>query len=207
VFSSLADAILVSGSIIGQPADQSDLRKVREAITTVPVFANIGVSIDNVAEVLSLADGVIIGTHLKIDGNTWNAVDVHPFSAGIEHRPRFTGPASRWRAMPARQRGGDVRWRHALASTSPPSAGRAARKCGAMIELSLKLCSTTFSRRNITSGWLGRAVELMAAADAAPVQKSKRSHGTEDTFLTKGAARNRLLRHDRCVDEALTRIC
>jgi hypothetical protein len=28
-FSSLADAILVSGPITGQPADQSDLRKVR----------------------------------------------------------------------------------------------------------------------------------------------------------------------------------
>jgi len=73
VFSSLADAILVSGPITGPPADQSDLRKVREAITSVPVFANTGVSIDNVAEVLSLADGAIIGTHFKIDGNTWNA--------------------------------------------------------------------------------------------------------------------------------------
>ena len=74
-FSSLADAILVSGPITGQPADPSKLRKVREAVTNVPVFANTGVSIDNVAEVLSLADGVIIGTHFKIDGNTWNAVD------------------------------------------------------------------------------------------------------------------------------------
>jgi hypothetical protein len=73
VFSSVADAILVSGPITGPPADQSDLRKVREAITSVPVFANTGVSIDNVAEVLSLADGAIIGTHFKIDGNTWNA--------------------------------------------------------------------------------------------------------------------------------------
>jgi hypothetical protein len=71
VFSSLADAILVSGPITGPPADQSDLRKVREAITSVPVFANTGV--DYVAEVLSLADGAIIGTHFKIDGNTWNA--------------------------------------------------------------------------------------------------------------------------------------
>jgi len=76
VFSSLADAILVSGPITGQPADRSDLLKVREAITSVPVFANTGVSVDNVVEVLSLTDGVIIGTHFKVDGNTWNVVDV-----------------------------------------------------------------------------------------------------------------------------------
>jgi membrane complex biogenesis BtpA family protein len=75
IFSSLADAILVSGPITGQPANQSDLRKVCETIHQVPVFANTGVTVDNVAEVLSVADGVIIGTHFKVDGDTWNAVD------------------------------------------------------------------------------------------------------------------------------------
>jgi membrane complex biogenesis BtpA family protein len=75
VFSSLADAILVSGPNTGQPANQSDLRKVCETIHQVPVFANTGVNVDNVAEVLSVADGVIIGTHFKVDGDTWNAVD------------------------------------------------------------------------------------------------------------------------------------
>jgi len=75
VFSSLADAILVSGPITGQPADASDLRKVCEAIREVPVFANTGVNLDNVSEVLGLASGVVIGTHFKVDGNTWNAVD------------------------------------------------------------------------------------------------------------------------------------
>ncbi|MDE3175304.1 MAG: BtpA/SgcQ family protein [Pseudomonadota bacterium] len=75
IFSSLADAILVSGPITGQPADQSDLRKVCETIHQAPVFANTGVNIDNVAEVLAVADGVIIGTHFKVDGDTWNPVD------------------------------------------------------------------------------------------------------------------------------------
>lgn len=75
VFSSLADAILVSGPITGQPADASDLRKVCEAVHEVPVFANTGVNVDNVSEVLKLASGVVIGTHFKVDGNTWNAVD------------------------------------------------------------------------------------------------------------------------------------
>ncbi|MBK1871236.1 BtpA/SgcQ family protein [Aestuariivirga sp. YIM B02566] len=75
VFSSLADAILVSGPLTGEPAVQSDLRKVKDTLKNVPVFANTGVNIDNVTDVLSVADGVIIGTHFKVDGNTWNAVD------------------------------------------------------------------------------------------------------------------------------------
>jgi uncharacterized protein len=75
VFSSLADAILVSGPMTGEPVDRSDLRRVREAVQTVPVFANTGVNIDNVREIMGLADGVVIGTHFKVDGQTWNPVD------------------------------------------------------------------------------------------------------------------------------------
>ena len=75
VFSSMADAILVSGPITGQPADISDLSKVREAVTEVPVFANTGVNTDNVRDVLAIAQGCIIGTHFKVDGDTWNPVD------------------------------------------------------------------------------------------------------------------------------------
>ncbi len=75
VFSSLADAILVSGPITGQPAEMSDLRKVATAVRGVPILANTGVNIENVAEVMSIAAGVVIGTHFKMDGITWNAVD------------------------------------------------------------------------------------------------------------------------------------
>lgn len=76
IFSSLADAILVSGPITGQPADASDLRKVAEAVgEMVPVFANTGVNVDNVSDVMSVASGCIIGSHFKVDGDTWNAVD------------------------------------------------------------------------------------------------------------------------------------
>jgi membrane complex biogenesis BtpA family protein len=75
VFSSLADAILVSGPLTGQAADQSDLRKVRDAVRSVPVFANTGVTIDNVKDVLAIADGIVIGTHFKVGGITWNKVD------------------------------------------------------------------------------------------------------------------------------------
>ena len=75
VFSSLADAVLVSGPITGQPADATDLRRAVDSVPDVPVFANTGVTIDNVAEVLGMAAGCIVGTHFKVDGNTWNPVD------------------------------------------------------------------------------------------------------------------------------------
>lgn len=75
IFSSLADAILVSGPITGQPVDGSDLRAVAEAIGDVPVFANTGVTIDNVSDILGVAEGCIVGTHFKVDGDTWNPVD------------------------------------------------------------------------------------------------------------------------------------
>jgi len=78
IFSSLADAILVSGPITGQPADASELRKVAQAVgDIVPVFANTGVNIDNVKQVMSVAAGCVIGTHFKVDGDTWNAVDIN----------------------------------------------------------------------------------------------------------------------------------
>lgn len=75
VFSSLADIILVSGPMTGQAAEAADLKHVRDAIPTTPVFANTGVNLDNVTDVLTIADGAIIGTHFKVDGNTWNPVD------------------------------------------------------------------------------------------------------------------------------------
>ena len=75
VFSSMADAILVSGPLTGQPAEASHLRSVCEVVKDVPVFANTGVNVDNVRDILSLASGVVIGTHFKVDGVTWNPVD------------------------------------------------------------------------------------------------------------------------------------
>jgi membrane complex biogenesis BtpA family protein len=75
VFSSLADAVLVSGPMTGQPVDQSSLRRVKDAARTTPVFANTGCNIDNIADILATADGCVVGTHFKVDGDTWNPVD------------------------------------------------------------------------------------------------------------------------------------
>lgn len=75
VFSSIPDAVLVSGQITGEAAALSDLEAVKAVLPDMPVMANTGVRHETVAEVLRVADGCIVGSALKVDGNTWNAVD------------------------------------------------------------------------------------------------------------------------------------
>jgi membrane complex biogenesis BtpA family protein len=75
VFASLADVVLVSGPMTGEAVELSNLKEAREAVPSTPVFANTGVNLDNVDRILKIADGAIVGTHFKIDGNTWNNVD------------------------------------------------------------------------------------------------------------------------------------
>ena len=44
-------------------------------LPTTPVLANTGVKHATVAEVLKVADGCIVGSSLKVDGDTWKPVD------------------------------------------------------------------------------------------------------------------------------------
>jgi uncharacterized protein len=69
------DAILISGPSAGVPFVMSDLRTAKDAVPDVPVFANTGVSAERLDEILAIADGVIVGTSLKLDGDTWSRVD------------------------------------------------------------------------------------------------------------------------------------
>ena len=75
VFSSIPDAVLVSGAITGEAARMVDLEAVKRVLPDTPVLANTGVKHATVAEVLKVADGCIVGSALKIGGDTWAAVD------------------------------------------------------------------------------------------------------------------------------------
>lgn len=70
-----ADAILISGIAAGSAVNQSELAEAKGAVRHTPVLANTGVRLDNVEQILTVADGIIVGTALKVDGNTWNPVD------------------------------------------------------------------------------------------------------------------------------------
>lgn len=69
------DAILISGWAAGSPMAMGDLQAAKEAAPETPIIANTGVRADRVAEIMKVADGAIVGTSLKVEGITWNAVD------------------------------------------------------------------------------------------------------------------------------------
>ncbi len=59
----------------GAEPDISNFYSIKEAIGDYPVFINTGATAQNIAEYIEIADGVIIGSSLKVDGITWNPVD------------------------------------------------------------------------------------------------------------------------------------
>lgn len=91
VFSSIPDAVLVSGQITGEAAAMSDLSAVKAALPDTPVLANTGVKHETVSEVMSIADGCIVGSSIKFDGDTWNPIDP-------ERASRFMATARKARA-------------------------------------------------------------------------------------------------------------
>jgi len=76
VVSSLVDAILIAGPMAGSEPDLSWLQEAKEAVEdAVPVLLNTGARVDNIQRFLGVAEGVIVGSSLKVDGYTWNPVD------------------------------------------------------------------------------------------------------------------------------------
>ncbi|MGO4832202.1 BtpA/SgcQ family protein, partial [Rhizobiaceae sp. 2RAB30] len=53
----------------------SEVEAVKKVSGKTPVLVNTGVRHATVADVFAVADGCIVGSSLKVDGNTWNAVD------------------------------------------------------------------------------------------------------------------------------------
>ena len=70
-----ADILVVTGPVTGQPAAIDEAIQVKAATPDVPVMVGSGVNEDNVEAFLGIADGVIVGTSLKIDAAVHNPVD------------------------------------------------------------------------------------------------------------------------------------
>lgn len=85
-FSSLPDALCISGATAGRAVSTEAIQSVKALGLEVPVIANTGVTLENVAEKLKEADGAIVGSYFKVDGHTWNPVDqdrVEAFMAAV----------------------------------------------------------------------------------------------------------------------------
>lgn len=54
---------------------RGDLEAEKHALPDMAVLANTGVTHDTVRSVLDIADGCIVGSSLKVDGDTWSPVN------------------------------------------------------------------------------------------------------------------------------------
>jgi membrane complex biogenesis BtpA family protein len=71
----LADGLVVSGAATGATTSLADVKRVRGAVPHVPLLVGSGATPDTAAELLSLADGLIVGTALKRGGDVNAPVD------------------------------------------------------------------------------------------------------------------------------------
>jgi membrane complex biogenesis BtpA family protein len=69
-----ADVAIATGQRTGDSATTEELRTIA-AGTSLPVAVGSGVNPDNVGDILSIADAVIVASYLKQDGVWWNEVD------------------------------------------------------------------------------------------------------------------------------------
>jgi len=75
VFNAMPDAICVSGRTAGAETSAELLREAGEAVPDTPVFANTGVNLRNIPEQTAVADGMIVGTAFKKNGDFFDLAD------------------------------------------------------------------------------------------------------------------------------------
>jgi membrane complex biogenesis BtpA family protein len=71
----LADALVVSGTGTGKATDPDHVRRVKAAAGPAPVFVGSGADETTIASYLTHADGFIIGSAFKRDGDASKPVD------------------------------------------------------------------------------------------------------------------------------------
>jgi uncharacterized protein len=84
----LADILVVSGAGTGRPVDRERLARVREAVPGVPLWVGSGVTADTVADLLQVADGVIVGSALQREGRAGGGVEVERVQRFVEAATR-----------------------------------------------------------------------------------------------------------------------
>jgi predicted TIM-barrel enzyme len=70
------DVVIVSGSTTGEPPRIEDVQEAKRHCR-IPVVLGSGVDASNISRFYESADGFIIGSYFKVDGNWANTVDEH----------------------------------------------------------------------------------------------------------------------------------
>ena len=82
-----ADALIVTGERTGDAPNRDNISAVKDA-TNLPVLIGSGLHAKSVSDLLSLADGAIVGSSLKHEGVWWESVDpsrVEALMLEVEH--------------------------------------------------------------------------------------------------------------------------
>jgi hypothetical protein len=66
---------LFGGAHAGLPPEASHIAKLKEEFPEVPIMIGSGGTVENIGSLLPHADGVIVGTSIKVDKVLWNTVD------------------------------------------------------------------------------------------------------------------------------------
>ena len=80
----LADAVILSGWATGLPPRIEDLELARSAAINTPVLIGSGADWENIGDLMSCADGVIVASSLKRNGNINQTIDPSRVSQFVE---------------------------------------------------------------------------------------------------------------------------
>lgn len=86
-----ADAIICSGLLTGKSPSLEEVSQIKEYAGELPVLVGSGVNAGSIAQYLSVADGAIVGSSIKVDGVVENPVDPDRASALIKAARMDTG--------------------------------------------------------------------------------------------------------------------
>jgi membrane complex biogenesis BtpA family protein len=79
-----ADGVIVSGVGTGHPTDPQMVKQVKRSALDTPVFIGSGATPQTLAELLPHADGFIVGSYFKMDGQLDQPVDVKRVKAFLD---------------------------------------------------------------------------------------------------------------------------
>ena len=89
VFNTKADAICIAGLQPGIPVLAEQIKTAKEQAPDVSFLVSTGVRLENLRGFLQYADGVIVGTALKKEGNLWNPVDENRVKVFMQETKRI----------------------------------------------------------------------------------------------------------------------
>jgi len=79
-----ADALIVTGLVTGQNPTLEQVKEFKEHAGNAPVILGSGINKDNAADFLAIADGAIVGSSFKIDGDVFKGIDAERVKAFME---------------------------------------------------------------------------------------------------------------------------